>query len=193
MKTSQRSLVVASLVVLAIALASYCLDYQKHAAYRVRDQLLEPHFFEGPPFVASPVLIKFGEAIIEPGSVPHVVVSGLYPRGSITPNEAAIGGLLVPFLLLVAAAYVALGALRVRTAGNVSVRAKGASFSSPFAASVRDPMAGSSNFIIITVAIFPILLALDMPSVMLVGRLRLPRWAFALLVLRALANPGGRQ
>jgi hypothetical protein len=194
MKTSQRSLIVASLVVLAIALACYCLDYQTHEAYRVRDQLLEPHLFEGPPLVASPVLIKFGEAIIEPGSVPHVVISGLYPRGSITPNEAAIGGLLAPFLLLVAAAYVALGALRGRTARTVSVRAGVASFSSPFADSVRNPVAGSDNFILIAAAIFPILLALDMPSVMLLGRLRLPKWVFALLVLRALANaPGGRQ
>jgi hypothetical protein len=99
MKVSQRSLIVASLVVLAIALASYCLDYQTHEAYRIRDQLFEPHLFE-PPLAPSPVLIKFGEAIIEPGSAPHVAVSGLYPRGSMTPNEAAIGGLLAPFLLL---------------------------------------------------------------------------------------------
>jgi hypothetical protein len=99
-----------SLVVPGIALAGYCLDYQTHEAYRVRDQLFEPGLFGSSPFVASPVLIKFGEAIIEPGSVPHVAVSGLYPRGSMTSNEAVIGGLLAPFLLLVAAGYLGLGA-----------------------------------------------------------------------------------
>jgi hypothetical protein len=70
--------------------------------------------------VTSPVLIKFGEAIIDPGSVRHVAVSGLYPRGSMTSNEAVIGGLLAPFLLLVGTAYVALGAPRGGTVGGVS-------------------------------------------------------------------------
>jgi hypothetical protein len=63
---------------------------------------------------------------------------------------------------------------------------------SPFADSIRDPVAGSGNFILITVAIFPVLFALDVPSVMLLSRLRLPRWVFALLVLRALANAARR-
>jgi hypothetical protein len=112
MKTSQRSLIMTSLVVLAIALAGYCLDYQTHEAYRVRDQLFERDLFGSAPLVASPVLIKFGEAIIEPGSVPWVAISGLYPRGNMIPEEAAIGGLLVPFLLLVAAGYLALGRSR---------------------------------------------------------------------------------
>jgi len=101
-KVSQRLLIVGSLAVLAIAMSCYCLDYQM--------QLLEPQWSRGTPLIASPVLIKFREAIIAANPfdqfdpVRRVAVSGLYPRGSMTPNMAAIGdGLLMPFLLLVAA------------------------------------------------------------------------------------------
>jgi hypothetical protein len=58
----------------------------------------------------SAILIKFREAIITTNPfdqfdpVQHVATSGLYPRGSMNSAGAAIGGLLVPFLLLVAVA-----------------------------------------------------------------------------------------
>jgi len=39
MRSSQRALIVASMAVLAIAMSSYCLDYQTRDAYRIRDQL----------------------------------------------------------------------------------------------------------------------------------------------------------
>jgi hypothetical protein len=203
MKTSQRSLIMASLVVLAIALSSYCLDYQTREAYRVRDQLFEPNLLESPPLVASPVLIKFGEAIIEPGSVPHVAVSGLYPRGNMTPTEAAIGGLLAPFLLLVAAGYLGLGASSRAGRGAGAAASTAADASPPVVAaaslanqkaeqSTSSPAADASEFMfrvaIVAAVIFPVLFVLDLPSLMLLSRLRFPRSLFALLVLRALAR-----
>ena len=39
MRSSQRALIVASMAVLAIAMSSYCLDYQTRDACRIRDQL----------------------------------------------------------------------------------------------------------------------------------------------------------
>jgi hypothetical protein len=210
MKTSQRSLIMASLVVFAIALASYCLDYQTHEAYRIRDQLFERDLFGSAPLVASPVLIKFGEAIIEPGSVPRVAISGLYPRGKMIPDEAAIGGLLVPFLLLVAAGYLALGGSRAgrRHSGAAPVGAAVEGLSPVVAAPISPSpppawaagagRADASDFwfgiAIVASVINPVFFVLDLPSLMLLSRLRFPRWLFALLVLRAVANSlGARQ
>jgi hypothetical protein len=153
--------------------------------------------------VASSVLIKFGEAIIEPGSVPHVAVSGLYPRGTMTPNEAVIGGLLSPFLLLVAAGYLGLGASsragRGRGAGAPARAAADAT--PPVAASLpnqkaeqstssppADPSEVMFRVAIVAAVIFPVLFVLDLPSLMLLSRLRFPRSLFALLVLRVLAR-----
>jgi hypothetical protein len=228
MKTSQRRLILASLVTLAIASGSYCLDWQTRDAYRVGDHLFEPHVFGAPPFVPSPILMKFGEALRKPtldellGPPPtsgrsagywfspeevgarYVTLSGLYSRGSMTPSEAAIGGLLVPFLLVVAAGYLALGAPRVGHGGSGTAPASAVVEGLPPAVtSPNSPLplpawaagAGRANageflfgLAIVASVINPVFFVLDVPSVMLLGRLRFPRWFFGLLVLRALAN-----
>jgi hypothetical protein len=243
MKTSQRLLLVASLGILAVAMAGYCLDFQTHEAYRVGDRLFEPQLVN-PPLVPSPVLIKLAEVTIEPsepgisneagaagfsdeeiaagnaalalklkaagfsdndindylyGRMPRVTISGLYPRGSMTPNEAAIGGLLVPFLLLVAAGYVALGTSRAggRRSGAAPASAVverlplGVASSSMASRAPADASEIIAKLVPVILVIFPVIFALDMPSVMLLSRLRFPRWLFALLVLRAFANARG--
>jgi hypothetical protein len=44
----------------------------------------------------------------------------------------------------------------------------------------------------VVLLVLPVLFALDLPSVMLLTRLRFPSWLFVLLVLRAFADaPGG--
>ena len=58
-----------TLVTLAVALASYCLDYQTREAYRVGDQLFELPV-RANQLVPSPILLKFGEVIIkQPGAI----------------------------------------------------------------------------------------------------------------------------
>jgi hypothetical protein len=94
MKASQRWLIVASLVTVAVVSANYCLDWQTPNAYRIGNNLFEPNASHQPAlFVPSPVLIKFGKKFIEFGSVPRVTITGLYPRGNMTSTEAVIGGL----------------------------------------------------------------------------------------------------
>jgi hypothetical protein len=41
---------------------------------------------------------------------------------------------------------------------------------------------------IVVAAIFPVLLVLDLPSLMLLNRLRFQKWVFTVLVIRAIAN-----
>ena len=136
-------------------------------------------------------------------------VSGLYPRGSMPSDEATICGLLVPFPLLVAAGYLALGASRAgwRSSGAapVGIVVDGLP---PLVASPRSPLprpawtagagrADASEFLfrvaILATVINPVFFVLDVPSMMLLIRLRFPRWLFALLVLRAFTSaPGAR-
>jgi hypothetical protein len=170
MKTSQRSLVVASLVVLAIGMSGYCMDYQTRDGYRFRGHFYE-HQLYGPPFVVSSVLITLDEAIVEPGSIPHVAVSGFYPRGNMTSNEAAIGGLLAPFLLLIGAGYVALGASRISTGGGAAMPASAMADRIPAVSlsttNIATPMDASAIVVRMAIVIFPVLFVLDMPSLML--------------------------
>jgi hypothetical protein len=191
MTNSRRWLVIASLGALAVALASYCLDYQTHEAYRARNELLEPRR-GNPSFAPSPVVLKFGEATIAPGSVARVAVSGLYPRGNLTSNEAAIGGLLVPIVLLVTAGYFALGGSRTRRAPRAPRGAQSdeqasveradqdamgatAAAESRSGATAPDDKDRLAMVVSIGMVVLPALLVFDMPSMMLLNRLRLPK------------------
>ena len=115
MKNSQRRLVVTSLLLLAIASATYCLDYDERYLFRIDAGEL----FEWASVPAAPV-IGLGEERIASltGHVNRVRVTGVFPRRGMSFSAAVIGGLLVPCILFVAACFLALG--RVRAPSRVT-------------------------------------------------------------------------
>lgn len=193
-KISQRWLIFLALVVLAVALAVYCLDYRQYVLYSYRGSL-----FSGPGRLAPAPVIN-----LSPGSrtyseqVSTVTVAGLYPRAGLTVAEAAIGALLIPFLLIIAALYLWLGVSTTRAGVTESNDAKATLAPSdhdqplatpelPAPRLATDKREAVRRIAAVGAALFPTLLVLDLPSMMLLNCLRLPRWVFALLLLRTIA------
>jgi hypothetical protein len=116
LKNSQRRLVVASLLLLAIASATYCLDYDERDLYRIDGG--EVFALAMPSVPAAPV-IGLGEERVAPFGlrmvsspgvrVDHVRVTGLFPRPGMSFSAAVLGGLLLPSILFVAACFLTLG------------------------------------------------------------------------------------
>jgi hypothetical protein len=195
-KSSQRWLTLVTLLILAIAFATYCLDYRKYDLYSYGGRL----FLGSADPAPIPVIDLSPGSRSHPEKVLPVTVSGLYPRPGLTVVEAAIGGLLIPFLMVICTCYVALGmsptdaraqvekvpAIPSQQVGDKPV-ADWTSMSLPPA----DRRETTRKTAAVVGAIFPILFIIDTPSMMLLNCVRLPRWVFAFLVLRALAGMRG--
>lgn len=133
-------------------------------------------------------------------------VTGIYPRRGLTFLEAAVGGLLAPISLLVAAAYAALTAIsgdhpatRPDTPPVIHARFEPAKTTdSPLADSSYSESRGSDprmarelglyRTVAIAGVVAPVFWVLDMPSMLLMMGGRFPRWVFWLLVLRSLGR-----
>jgi hypothetical protein len=212
MKRSQRWLIVASLFLLAIASATYSLDYRVSYFYRVQGHLIDRVGTDAP----APV-INFGEqnsafssdessdALSRLLAQSRVTVSALFPRRGMTFDEGLIGGLLTPILLVVGGCFLALGGSPIRARNNA--RASVAIEAPPSAATSNEShrirpqqvataasMGGDSAAVmksaVAAAVFFPVLFVLDMPSMMLMSRLKFPRWLFWLYVLYGFRSLG---
>lgn len=206
MKNSQRWLIVVSCFLLALAAAIYCLDYRVSDYYSRGDDGLFVAAGSPPIPGAAPVpVIKLNEGnrrtVPGTSNLFVVTVSTIYPRLGMTVGEAAIGGLLVPFVLIIIACYLGLGAplpsVENRASAPAAIAADG-----PLSVTANDEEAATAEQLAslarmdvretwcpraaaVAVAVLPVLFLLDMPSMMLLMRLRFSRWLFAILLLRA--------
>lgn len=200
---AQRWLVITALVVLALSSADDCLDYKGYPDYSLGAQLT-PIISVGvhhPVIPAHPITLSTFDEFIARYTP---TVNGLHPRAGLTPLQAAIGGLAFPFVLLTAAGFLLLGgytfkpreAFRVISKRLTSVdRANSGSRAEVISCHSPEPehtntqrMLGSAG--IAAGAVFPMLLILDPPSMMLMSAPRFPCWLFASLILWSPRNEG---
>ena len=202
MNRSQRWLVVVSLFAAASISASIFLKYEETYFIEYGGRFYQKSL-TGPEIITPLITISVEPAVSTHDEIDTLLgprprkLKGIFPREGLSVFEAALLGVALPAVLAVSAFYILLGSHRPALAsdapglGGAQAQERLVASHASRGIKVRTPWDKDivvCKFASLAVVVFPMLIVIDLSSMMILTSLRLPRWVFAFLVLRSLGR-----